>query len=98
MRAACIGVGNVGRSWAIVFARAGWDATLWDIDPAAVAHALTLIRTALADLEAAGLMTEAEAALARIRPAATLAAAVADADFVQESASEEAGVKQALFQ
>ncbi|MFL4976280.1 MAG: 3-hydroxyacyl-CoA dehydrogenase NAD-binding domain-containing protein [Microvirga sp.] len=32
---ACIGAGNVGRSWAVVFARAGRRVVLWDPSPAA---------------------------------------------------------------
>jgi L-gulonate 3-dehydrogenase len=97
MRVTCVGVGNVGRSWAIVFARAGWDVLLWDANPDAISRALPLIHTALMDLRTAGLVTLPGAILSRIAPAATLAEALADADYVQESASEDVGVKQALF-
>jgi 3-hydroxyacyl-CoA dehydrogenase len=97
MRASSVGVGNVGRSWAIVFARAGWDVSLWDANPHAVERALPLIRAAMADLEAAGLLRDSEGAFARVHAAATLDDAVAGADFVQESALEDAAVKRALF-
>jgi len=29
-----VGAGLIGRSWAQVFARAGWDVVAWDPDPA----------------------------------------------------------------
>ena len=32
-----IGAGLIGRAWANVFARAGWDVRLWDPDAAALA-------------------------------------------------------------
>ncbi len=97
MQASCIGVGNVGRSWAIVFARAGWNVVLWDRDPASVERALSMIGIAAADLKAAGLLPDPDSMLARISASATLAEAVADADFVQESASEVVAIKQELF-
>ena len=34
-----VGVGLIGRAWANVFARAGWDVRLWDPDAAALAAA-----------------------------------------------------------
>jgi 3-hydroxyacyl-CoA dehydrogenase len=97
MRVACIGVGNVGRSWAIVFARAGWDVVLWDAHPDSIARAWPLIETALTDLKAGGLLSDIAEPLGRIRAADSLAEAVADADYIQESASENLAVKRALF-
>jgi 3-hydroxyacyl-CoA dehydrogenase len=97
MRVACIGVGNVGRSWAVVFARAGWDVVLWDAHPDAVNRALPLIQRAVIDLAAAGLLTGIEDTLSRITVGLTLAEAVADCDFIQESASEDVAVKRDLF-
>ncbi len=94
---ACIGVGNVGRSWAIVFARAGWDVALWDAHPEAAMRALALIRASVADLEQAGLLADPPGTLARVAIADNLAAAVAGADYIQESASEDVSVKRALF-
>lgn len=97
MRVACIGVGNVGRSWAIVFARAGWDVALWDADGESVARAWPLINTALEDLESAGLLTDIDGIRARIRAADSLEAAVADAAYIQESVSETVAAKQSVF-
>ncbi len=97
MRVACVGVGNVGRSWAIVFARAGWNVAVWDADPRAAERALPLIRTAVTDLQTAGLLHDVEGTLARIRIGADLAATLADVDYVQESASEAVAVKRQVF-
>lgn len=91
MTIACIGTGTVGRSWAIVFARAGHEVVLWD----AQADAMTGARARIADALAA--IPDSEAVLARIRCAAGLAEAVASAVHVQESVSERLDVKRALF-
>jgi 3-hydroxyacyl-CoA dehydrogenase len=94
---AVIGVGNVGRSWAIVFARAGLRVQLWDADPAAADRAMPAIGAALAEMVAAGLVSDSDAALARIVPLTTLGDALAEADWVQESVAERLEVKRALF-
>lgn len=96
-RAACIGVGNVGRSWAVVFARAGLTVDLWDADPRAVERALPAIAAALGDLQSVGAAGDVAAAMGRIRSAPSLEAAVADAGWVQESAAEDLPAKQLLF-
>ncbi len=95
---AVIGAGLIGRSWAIVFARAGFDVRLWDPAPQAVPDGLVFIADRLPELHEAGLLAEApETVLARIRPAASLAEAVAGADYVQENGPERVPEKQALF-
>ena len=95
---ACIGAGNVGRSWAMVFARAGHHVQLYDIDAQGLRHnTLPLIEASLADQEAAGLVSDAVATLARIEFCEDLEAAVADADYVQESVFEDADLKRTLF-
>jgi 3-hydroxyacyl-CoA dehydrogenase len=93
-RVACIGAGNVGRAWAAVFARAGHEVALYDSDPAQVDRALPLIARTL-DLLADG-DDHAAQALSRIRPAATLAAAVTDAAHIQESVREDIDIKRAV--
>jgi 3-hydroxyacyl-CoA dehydrogenase len=95
---ACIGAGNVGRAWAIVFARAGQSVRLYDADPAAVTHrALPAIDISLADLVAAGLLNEAASVRTRIQACSTLEQALEGADHIQESASENLAIKTALF-
>lgn len=94
---ALIGAGLIGRSWANVFARAGWSVVLWDpIDD--VRHdAPRRIAESLTDLAAHGLVDDPAAASGRVRVAATLEEAVAAADFVQESGPETPETKRALF-
>ena len=95
---AVIGAGLIGRAWSIVFARAGFDVALWDPAPAAVPAACGFIAARLPELHAAGLLAEtAETVLARVRPAATLAAALVRADHVQENGPERVADKAALF-
>jgi 3-hydroxyacyl-CoA dehydrogenase len=96
---AIIGSGFIGRSWAITFARAGHDVVLWDQDPDAPGKAIDFIATVLPDLAANDLLNgmKPEALLARLRIERELAAALANADHVQENAPERLDVKKALF-
>lgn len=95
--AACIGVGNVGRSWAIVFAKAGLNVVLWDANPTACERALPMIRQGLHDLAEAAALDDAESAFARVSVASDMATAVAGADWIQESAAEQPAIKADLF-
>lgn len=92
-----VGAGMIGRAWALVFARAGHPVTLWDAHPQAVERALAVIREQLEGLQAAGLVDNAAAALARVCPAATLAAAVSRVAYVQENLPEEVETKRGVF-
>ncbi len=97
-RIGIVGTGLVGRAWAIVFARAGFAVALHDRSDAVLDASLATIETSLADLAAAGLLTEAPAAVrARMTRAPTLAEAVADAVWVQESLPELPEVKEQIF-
>ena len=95
---AIVGAGLIGRAWAMVFARAGHPVTMYDAQPDAVAQAQGLIRTALAELREAGLVSEPPEKIAqRIGTAATLAACVKDADYVQENTAERLEVKREVY-
>ena len=98
-RVAIVGSGFIGRAWAISFARAGHDVGLWDQDPDAPRQAIDFAASVAPDLAKNDLLAgnDPQAVLARLRPEKTLAAALADADHVQESAPERLDVKQALF-
>jgi L-gulonate 3-dehydrogenase len=95
--AAIVGAGLIGRSWAVVFARAGWAVRLTDPSAEALAAARGLIRQALDDLKAHGLVDDPAAAAARVAQAASLAEAVAEADLVQENGPETVEAKRAIF-
>jgi L-gulonate 3-dehydrogenase len=96
-RVALIGAGLVGRSWAMVFARSGWDAVLYDPMAGVTEQALGLIREGLNDQARHGLVDDPAEALARISPAASLAAALARCDYVQESGPETIDAKRAIW-
>ena len=94
---ACVGIGNVGRSWAVVFARSGLAVRLWDHDPSALGRATDSIAAALADLKAYDPDLDIQEAMSRIRGVDSLEEAVAGVSYVQESAAEALEAKQSLF-
>ena len=61
---AVVGAGLIGRAWSIVFARAGFDVALWDPYPQQVEAALGFIAERLPELQEAGLLDGAAAAVA----------------------------------
>jgi 3-hydroxyacyl-CoA dehydrogenase len=93
-----VGAGLIGRAWANVFARAGWHVRVWDPDMKQRAEAVRLITQSLHELAAHGLVSEPEAAAARVTIVPTLEEAVADANYVQESGPEVLEVKRATFE
>ena len=95
--AAIIGTGLIGRAWANVFARAGWQVVMWDPDRGQRDAAVGLVTQSLHDLAGHGLVADAEAAARRLRIVPTLAEAVRDAGYVQESGPEVLAVKVQLF-
>ena len=97
-KVAVIGAGLIGRSWAIVFARAGFSVALWDPFPRQTTAAMTFIADRLPELRQAGLLAdEPDAVLARITPIPSMFDAVKDVDHVQENGPEQVPAKQALF-
>src|SRR5215210_1676311 len=95
--AAIVGSGLIGRSWAIVFARGGWDVRLSDPSPEALAAAPRLIREGLDELAAVGIVDDPAGAAARVSVARSLTDAVADVDFVQENGPERVEDKRRIF-
>ncbi|ADH91351.1 3-hydroxyacyl-CoA dehydrogenase NAD-binding protein [Ancylobacter novellus DSM 506] len=96
---ALVGCGLVGGSWGLVFARAGYEVTLYDPSPASLQAALDFVRGAAPALAAQGLLNgeTPETILSRLKPASSLAEAVSGADYIQESAPERLPIKQALY-
>ena len=94
---AIIGAGLIGRSWAIVFARAGWQVNLTDVSPEARAAASRLIEKGLKALVDVGLLQDARASSARVSIAPSVPEAVVDADIVQECISEILEAKREIF-
>jgi L-gulonate 3-dehydrogenase len=73
--------------------------SLWDEDPTAPGKALTYIEALLPDLQAQDLLNGGTATTLRnrMRAAAALEDAVADADYVQENTPENVAIKRAVF-
>jgi len=97
-RIGIVGAGLIGRSWAMVFARAGIPAVMWDAVDGVAEGAMGIIGERLGDLHAAGLITEAPAAvMARIAVAKTLEDCLGGVTYVQEQGPERVEVKRELF-
>jgi 3-hydroxyacyl-CoA dehydrogenase len=94
-----VGTGFIGRAWAISFARAGHEATLWDVAPSAPAAALAYIEGLLPDLAGHDLLNGSSPAdiRARMHIAATLEEALAGAEHVQENTPENVEQKREIF-
>ena len=95
--AGIVGAGLIGRSWANVFARAGWKVRVWDPDTKQRAAAPLLIERSLYELSIHGLVEDPTSAIQRITIVATLEEAVAGADYEQECGPEVLEVKRATF-
>lgn len=96
-RIAVIGAGLIGRSWAIVFARAGWEVALHDATSDAAERALAMVTDGMAELQEHGLVDDAKAAVKRVRTSSSLADALDGASFVQENTPETLDAKRAIF-
>ncbi|MGD9536639.1 MAG: 3-hydroxyacyl-CoA dehydrogenase [Alphaproteobacteria bacterium] len=97
-RIACIGAGNIGRAWAMIFARGGHEVALYDEKPAALDTAMGATRSGLDDQARLGLIDDPKAVLARIKPALVLKDALADVAHVQENVYEDLAVKRTMFE
>jgi len=96
-KVAAIGAGLIGRAWAMVFARAGWDVALYDAVPGVAEAGLAAVGEGLHALAEQGLADDPAGAAARVRVAADLPAALDGASFVQENVPETVEAKCAIF-
>ena len=94
---ACIGVGNLGRAWAAIFARAGHDVALYDSQPDALKAALPVIESTLGSLASEGLVAATGDVMQRIRTYDSLDDALQGVDYIQESVIEDVETKRAVF-
>ncbi|MFF7385459.1 3-hydroxyacyl-CoA dehydrogenase NAD-binding domain-containing protein [Streptomyces griseoluteus] len=93
--ATVIGAGVIGTSWAALFLAHGLHVTVADPRPDAEEQVLAGIEEIVPTLAALGLPTDGLTDRLRFEP--DLAAAVADADLVQENGPERLGVKQEIW-
>jgi carnitine 3-dehydrogenase len=91
----CVGAGVIGGGWAAYFLARGFDVVAWDPAPDAEARLRHLVEGAWPALVELGLAEGAS--LDRLVVEKDLAAAVADTDFVQESAPEQLELKIKLL-
>ncbi len=94
-----IGSGTMGNGIAHTFAQFGFEVALVDVDPSALASALTTINNNLDRQVKKGILTETDKqnTLGRIKTYTRLADGVEQADLVVEAATENEGVKLGLF-
>jgi L-gulonate 3-dehydrogenase len=96
---ALVGLGLVGRAWAISFARAGHEVSIWDECAEAIDEALHFVNMILPELDANDLLN-GEAAInvrARMRRALSFEEALEGASHVQESTPEDLEIKRRVF-
>jgi len=93
-----VGAGTMGNGIAHVFAQHGWNTTLIDVAPGLLERVVAMIRANFERQVKKGTVSaeQRDAALARIRTAATLDAA-SDAELVVEAATEQPDVKFKIF-
>ena len=95
-RVSIIGTGTIGASWAAYFLGRGMEVRAWDPATGAEQSLRATVSGAWPVLEELGLVV-ADADPGRLQFHADPAVALADAEFVQESAPEELELKQSLY-
>jgi 3-hydroxyacyl-CoA dehydrogenase len=94
---AIVGSGLIGRAWATIFARAGWNVRLTDPHIPTLNAASRLIRDELHALARHDLCNDPDGAVARVSIAASLQEALLDVEFVQENGPEIVEDKKTIF-
>src|SRR5215212_6378756 len=92
-----VGAGLIGRSWAMVFARAGWEVRITDPDPGTLADVQRLIREGLEELARHNLVVDPAQAAGRVTAFPSLAEVAVGADLVQENGPENVDLKRTIF-
>jgi 3-hydroxyacyl-CoA dehydrogenase len=96
-KVAIVGAGLIGRAWATIFARAGWNVRLSDPHVPTLKAAPRLIRDELHALARHRLASDPDGAVARVSAAGNLEEAVRDVEFVQENGPERVDDKRSIF-
>lgn len=96
-RIAIIGAGLIGQSWAIVFARAGYEVRMWDGNPQVLPTALQIVTQQLQMLHENGLVEAPEDAAHRVQAFDELETALEGVVYVQESLPENLDIKKQVF-
>ncbi|MFN8668078.1 MAG: 3-hydroxyacyl-CoA dehydrogenase [Gemmatimonadaceae bacterium] len=96
-RVAIVGAGIIGSSWALVFARAGWEVRVFARHAAVRASLHERVRQAASAARAIAPDVAPAEILSRIDVCPSLHDALHGAEWVQESVEEDVAVKGALF-
>ena len=96
-RVVCVGSGLVGQGWASLFALAGYQVTLVDVNQKILDSAIGRVEGQMRFLEEAGLTKDAERASKLLSTTTSLGEAVGGADFVQESVFESYPAKKEVY-
>lgn len=93
-----IGAGSIGIAWCLVFARAGNNVRIFDIDVEKIREAELDLSTRLEMLDKFGLLNEKrELIFARVQYFTDLASALVGAEYVQECVPERIELKREIF-
>ena len=95
-----IGSGLIGRSWAMLFAAAGYQVCMYDIKKTQLDQAMIVIQKQLGDLEKQGLLRgklTAQEQLNLISTTDEMVKAVENAFFIQECVPEDESMKKSVF-
>ena len=96
--AAIIGAGAIGLGWAIVFARAGVNVSVFDSDPEQLKSFRLKVEERVEQLAEIGILTpSANEVLGRIKQSSSLSAACAEAGYIQESGPERIEIKVSIL-
>lgn len=96
-RAAIVGGGIIGSSWALVFARAGWEVRVFARHAGVRDSLMDRVARAAAAAQAIAPDVSVEQILSRIAIARSLPEALDGVEWVQESVEENVETKRALF-
>jgi 3-hydroxyacyl-CoA dehydrogenase len=99
MKIALVGTGMIGRAWAVSFARAGHEVTLYNRTALNAEKAREMILGVLPRLAESGLLNgrDADDVASSIRIAEDLAEALEGASYVQESVAESVQIKRDVY-
>jgi len=97
-RVALVGSGLIGTGWAVVFARAGWQVALYDIEPGRAIQAVDNANSALNYLQDRGLLDSSETYRPLLQPTDSLEEALDNATYVQENVLETPREKLQVFE
>lgn len=97
---ACLGGGTIGSSWAAGYAMKGFKTYLYDLNEELLNVAMDKVKAYYSTLVKCAVMTEddMEKAIGRIVPVCSIAEAVKEADFIQESGPERLAIKQSILE